>query len=159
MIILFRLKLNRRKVGPILGVMLASLRSCRVSSISWRQLAFTSTSQATLHTGKLVHADITGFFPHECPALSKDKTGSLRTMEIMHRACSEAGMNVLQCNSEEFGFEQESTPPGFTGALLLDASHATSHCYSLTGQIALDVFTCGSVCPGGIMESTIPCND
>lgn len=35
---------------------------------------------------------------------------------------------------------------------LLDASNATSHCYSAAGQIAFDVFSCGQVCPKCILD-------
>jgi deoxyhypusine synthase len=73
----------------------------------------------------------------------------------MERACSEAGMKVVHRHEEVFDFDQEDTPPGFTGVCLLDASHATSHCYSITGQIALDVFTCGQVCPKAILDRII----
>ncbi len=39
--------------------------------------------------------------------------------------------------------QYKDTPPGFTGVLLLDASHFSAHCYSETGLLAIDIFTCG----------------
>eukprot|EP00041_Stephanoeca_diplocostata_P020411 m.455655 g.455655 ORF g.455655 m.455655 type:complete len:186 (-) comp21573_c0_seq20:2744-3301(-) len=41
-------------------------------------------------------------------------------------------------------FDDSVSPPGFTSVVLLDESHITAHCYSRTGEIALDVFTCGA---------------
>ena len=139
-------------------------RACNAFGLIWRQSSRQLASRSAvlrnatpvaLHTGRLVHADIRGFFPHECQARAKDETGGRRTLKIMERACSEAGMKVVHSHPEVFDFDQEDTPPGFTGVCLLDASHATSHCYSITGQIALDVFTCGQVCPKNILDRVI----
>eukprot|EP00746_Dinoflagellata_sp_MGD_P022728 gnl/MRDRNA2_/MRDRNA2_15320_c0_seq1.p1 gnl/MRDRNA2_/MRDRNA2_15320_c0~~gnl/MRDRNA2_/MRDRNA2_15320_c0_seq1.p1 ORF type:complete len:472 (+),score=59.62 gnl/MRDRNA2_/MRDRNA2_15320_c0_seq1:141-1418(+) len=73
----------------------------------------------------------------------------------MARACRDAGMKVVHSHVEIFESSQTLTPPGFTGVCLLDASHATSHCYSETGQLALDVFTCGPVCPRNVLTTII----
>lgn len=44
------------------------------------------------------------------------------------------------------------TPPGFTCVILLDESHITAHCYSETGLLALDCFTCGSTDTEKVMD-------
>ena len=61
---------------------------------------------------------------------------------------SEAAIEVEQALAQKprqlvvLGLQGES-PPGFTAVALLDESHVTAHCYSTTGQLAVDVFTCG----------------
>jgi len=45
-----------------------------------------------------------------------------------------------------------ASPPGFTAVCLLDESHATAHCYSDRGWLAIDVFTCGAHDPRPIAD-------
>jgi len=106
----------------------------------------------SLYTGSLAHADITHFYP---TAADADETGGCRTTSIIARACCNAGMRVVHSHVEIFNLTQSDTPPGFTGVCLLDASHATSHCYSDTGQLAIDVFTCGAVCPKSVLNTIL----
>lgn len=122
----------------------------------WHRTFGHSTSNG-FHTGMLAHADIIGFFPQkiDVDASCTDETGGKRTNSIMARACGHAGMKVVHSHVKVFELSQTETPPGFTGVCLLDASHATSHCYSETGQLALDVFTCGSVCPKNVLSTII----
>lgn len=50
-------------------------------------------------------------------------------------------------------FEGTVSPPGFASVLLLDESHATAHCYSDEGLLAVDCFTCGKSDPAEIMAN------
>lgn len=67
----------------------------------------------------------------------------------MARAATLAGANVISQVRYQFGHE---SPPGFTAVVLLDESHCSAHAYADEGQIALDVFTCGSTDPWKVLE-------
>jgi len=69
-----------------------------------------------------------------------DKMGR-ELLDAMATAAREAGANVLMTHIEVF--DGEGSPPGFASVVLLDESHITAHCYSETGLIAIDAFTCG----------------
>jgi len=71
-----------------------------------------------------------------------------RMLDAMARAATRAGANVISQVRYHFG---HNSPPGFTAVCLLDESHVSAHCYADTGQIALDVFTCGSTDPRDVL--------
>jgi len=70
-----------------------------------------------------------------------DKMGR-ELLSAMEAAARDAGANVLMSHIEVFG--GESSPPGFASVVLLDESHISAHCYSDTGLLAIDAFTCGA---------------
>ncbi|GEM_PF-1868505 len=70
-------------------------------------------------------------------------------LETIAQGARNAGANVISQVRYHFG---HNSPPGFTLAVLLDESHCTAHCYSETGHIAIDMFTCGSTNPWEILE-------
>ena len=67
----------------------------------------------------------------------------------MARAATKAGATVISQVRYHFG---HNSPPGFTAVVLLDESHVSAHCYADTGQIALDVFTCGTTEPKDVLR-------
>lgn len=67
----------------------------------------------------------------------------------MARAAEKAGANVISQVRYHFG---HNSPPGFTAVVVLDESHCSAHCYAETGQIALDVFTCGNTDPRMVLK-------
>lgn len=69
-------------------------------------------------------------------------------LDVMARAATRAGANVISQVRYHFGHD---SPPGFTVVVLLDESHCSAHCYADTGQVALDVFTCGATDPHDVL--------
>ena len=49
-------------------------------------------------------------------------------------------------------FDGDLSPPGFAAVVLIDESHVTAHCYSESGLLAIDVFTCGDHDPDCVAE-------
>ena len=43
-------------------------------------------------------------------------------------------------------------PPGFAAVVLIDESHVSAHCYSESGLLAIDIFTCGDSDPGSLAD-------
>ena len=72
-----------------------------------------------------------------------------RMLQVLARAAERAGANVISQVRYKFG---QDSPPGFTAVVLLDESHISAHTYAETGQIALDVFTCGSTDPWQVLQ-------
>ena len=72
-----------------------------------------------------------------------------RMLDAMARAAREAGAQVISQVRYRFG---KDSPPGFATAVLLDESHCTAHSYADLGQIAIDIFTCGSTDPWDVLS-------
>jgi len=72
-----------------------------------------------------------------------------RFLGVLAAGATHAGANVISQVRYRFG---HNSPPGFTLAVLLDESHCTAHCYCESGQIAIDIFTCGDTDPWEILE-------
>ncbi|MBN2291032.1 MAG: adenosylmethionine decarboxylase [Pirellulales bacterium] len=70
-------------------------------------------------------------------------------LDVMARAATKAGSNVISQVRYHFG---HNSPPGFTTVVLLDESHVSAHCYADTGQLALDIFTCGTTDPREVLD-------
>ena len=95
-----------------------------------------------LHQGKHLLID--------CGSVSREVCLDDRHMlDVMARAATRAGANVISQVRYHFG---HNSPPGFTAVVLLDESHISAHCYADTGQIALDIFTCGSTAPQNVLD-------
>jgi len=63
-------------------------------------------------------------------------------LQAIEDAVNASGVRMVHSKLVVLGLQGES-PPGFTAVALLDESHVTAHCYSTTGQLAVDIFTCG----------------
>ncbi len=72
-----------------------------------------------------------------------------RVLDVLARACREAGATVLSQVRYHFG---HNSLPGFAVVVLLDESHCSAHCYADTREIAMDLFTCGSTDPWHVLE-------
>ena len=69
--------------------------------------------------------------------------------ELMIKAIERTDMKIMHRHLEILN---DNTPAGFTSVLLLDSSHFTSHCYSVDGILAMDLFTCGPTNTYEVME-------
>lgn len=63
--------------------------------------------------------------------------------ELMESTVLAHGVRVVHQKLVQLPVNALESPPGFTAVCLLDESHATAHCYSDTGLLAIDIFTCG----------------
>jgi S-adenosylmethionine/arginine decarboxylase-like enzyme len=63
-------------------------------------------------------------------------------MGEMIALAAQHGVRVVHRKVEVF--DGTLSPPGFASCALIDESHMSAHCYSDQGQLAFDVFTCGS---------------
>lgn len=70
-------------------------------------------------------------------------------LDVMARAAKRAGSTVVSQIRYRFG---HNSPPGFAAVVMLDESHCSAHCYADTGQIALDIFTCGGTDPRRVFQ-------
>jgi len=70
-------------------------------------------------------------------------------LDAMARAAKKAGSTVVSQIRYHFG---HNSPPGFAAVVMLDESHCSAHCYADTGQIALDIFTCGGTDPKRVLK-------
>ena len=84
--------------------------------------------------------DFEGFF---CDAAE----GGEWMIDTLAKTATAHGVTVVHQKLVKLPQSPEASPPGFTAVCLLDESHATAHCYSDRGWLALDVFTCGGTDP------------
>ena len=66
--------------------------------------------------------------------------------DCVHRA------GAREVHSHVAQFDGSESPPGFAAVVLIDESHVTAHCYSDSGLLAIDVFTCGNDSPEGVAD-------
>ena len=71
-------------------------------------------------------------------------------LSLMERAVDASGARRVHSHNEEF--DGTLSPPGFASVVLLDESHVSAHCYSETGLLAIDAFSCGNTDPARIIE-------
>ena len=71
-------------------------------------------------------------------------------LSIMELAVDKSGARRVHSHSEDF--DGSVSPPGFAAVVLLDESHVTAHCYSESGLLAVDAFSCGNTDPACIIE-------
>ena len=71
-------------------------------------------------------------------------------LSLMEKAVDASGARRVHSHNEDF--DGTVSPPGFASVVLLDESHVTAHCYSETGLLAVDAFSCGGTDPARIME-------
>lgn len=63
--------------------------------------------------------------------------------QLMKKSLEQSSCTIVHEQLVILG-KDEKTPPGFTSVILIDESHMTAHCYSDSGWLAVDIFTCGS---------------
>lgn len=63
-------------------------------------------------------------------------------LELMRASVRASGIREVHSHVEVF--DGVLSPPGFAAVVLIDESHVTAHCYTDSGLLAIDVFTCGS---------------
>ena len=71
-------------------------------------------------------------------------------LAVMREAVQESG--IREVHSHVVSFDGVESPPGFAAVVLIDESHVTAHCYSDSGLLAIDVFTCGKDSPEGVAD-------
>lgn len=67
-------------------------------------------------------------------------------MDGLRDALEQKRINVVHEKCELF--DGSKSPPGFAAVFLLDESHCSAHCYSDSGMLAIDVFSCGKAATG-----------
>ncbi len=71
-------------------------------------------------------------------------------LSLMEEAVDASGARRVHSHNENF--DGSVSPPGFASVVLLDESHVSAHCYSDTGLLAIDAFSCGNTDPAKIIE-------
>mgnify|MGYP002831136933 FL=1 len=71
-------------------------------------------------------------------------------LSLMEKAVDASGARRVHSHNEDF--DGSVSPLGFASVVLLDESHVSAHCYSETGLLAVDAFSCGGTDPARIME-------
>ena len=94
--------------------------------------------------GKHVYVDYVGFQSNQSPIDGR------WMLKILQNAVNECGIREVHSHVEIF--DGDLSPPGFAAVVLIDESHVTAHCYSESGLLAIDVFTCGDHDPDCVAE-------
>ena len=71
-------------------------------------------------------------------------------LAVMREAVQASG--IREVHSHVVSFDGSESPPGFAAVVLIDESHVTAHCYSDSGLLAIDVFTCGNDSPEEVAD-------
>ena len=71
-------------------------------------------------------------------------------LALMEKAVDASGARRVHSHNEDF--DGSVSPLGFAAVVLLDESHVSAHCYSESGWLAIDAFTCGGTDPARIIE-------
>ena len=71
-------------------------------------------------------------------------------LSLMEKAVDASGARRVHSHNEDF--DGSVSPLGFASVVLLDESHVSAHCYSETGLLAVDAFSCGGTDPARIIE-------
>ena len=71
-------------------------------------------------------------------------------LSLMESAVDSSGARRVHSHNEDF--DGSVSPPGFAAVVLLDESHVSAHCYSESGLLAIDAFSCGNTDPARIIE-------
>ena len=95
-------------------------------------------SGSTSRGGHVV-LDYTGY----SPPVNDDGEWMLQVLrDCVHRA------GIKEVHAHVAQFDGSESPPGFAAVVLIDESHVSAHCYSDSGLLAIDIFTCGGSDPG-----------
>eukprot|EP00041_Stephanoeca_diplocostata_P002244 m.24783 g.24783 ORF g.24783 m.24783 type:complete len:161 (+) comp13108_c0_seq3:383-865(+) len=112
--------------------------ACGVTTKTRHSLTRGRQNSHVVYNGRHHMVDVTGAVIND-ENLNRVGHGMVNAMEAQARS---AGARPVHKHIQIF--DDSVSPPGFTSVVLLDESHITAHCYSRTGEIALDVFTCGA---------------
>ena len=92
--------------------------------------------------GHVVH-DYTGY----SPPFEGDGEWML---QVLRNCVRRAGVREVHSHVEQF--DGTESPPGFAAVVLIDESHVSAHCYSESGLLAIDIFTCGGSDPSALAD-------
>jgi S-adenosylmethionine decarboxylase len=67
-------------------------------------------------------------------------------LQVLRDCVRKAGIREVHAHVAQF--DGSESPPGFAAIVLIDESHVSAHCYSESGLLAIDIFTCGNSDPG-----------
>ncbi len=93
--------------------------------------------------GGHVVLDYTGY----SPPVEDDGEWMLRVLRI---CVQRSGVREVHSHVEQF--DGTESPPGFAAVVLIDESHVSAHCYSESGLLAIDIFTCGGSDPVSLAD-------
>lgn len=99
-------------------------------------------SGSTARGGHVV-LDYTGYSP------PVDEDG-VWMLQVMRDCVNRAGIREVHAHVAQF--DGSESPPGFAAVVLIDESHVSAHCYSESGLLAIDIFTCGDSDPGPLAD-------
>lgn len=71
-------------------------------------------------------------------------------LQVLRDCVRKAG--IREVHSHVAQFDGRESPPGFAAVVLIDESHVSAHCYSESGLLAIDIFTCGENDPGPLAD-------
>ena len=71
-------------------------------------------------------------------------------LQVLRDCVRNAG--IREVHSHVAQFDGSESPPGFAAVVLIDESHVSAHCYSESGLLAIDIFTCGDSDPGPLAD-------
>ena len=71
-------------------------------------------------------------------------------LQVLRDCVRKAG--IREVHSHVAQFDGSESPPGFAAVVLIDESHVSAHCYSESGLLAIDIFTCGDSEPGRLAD-------
>ena len=66
-------------------------------------------------------------------------------LQVLRDCVNRAGIREVHAHVAQF--DGSESPPGFAAVVLIDESHVSAHCYSESGLLAIDIFTCGDSDP------------
>ena len=71
-------------------------------------------------------------------------------LRVLRHCVHKAGVREVHSHVEQF--DGTESPPGFAAVVLIDESHVSAHCYSDSGLLAIDIFTCGGSDPSALAD-------
>ena len=71
-------------------------------------------------------------------------------LQILRDCVRRAGIREVHAHVAQF--DGSESPRGFAAVVLIDESHVSAHCYSESGLLAIDIFTCGGSDPGSLAD-------
>ena len=71
-------------------------------------------------------------------------------LQVLRDCVNRAGIREVHAHVAQF--DGRERPPGFAAVVLIDESHVSAHCYSESGLLAIDIFTCGDSDPGPLAD-------
>tara|TARA_B100000686_G_scaffold340982_1_gene417595 strand:- start:23 stop:397 length:375 start_codon:yes stop_codon:yes gene_type:complete len=71
-------------------------------------------------------------------------------LQVLRDCVNRAGIREVHAHVAQF--DGSESPPGFAAVVLIDESHVSAHCYSESGLLAIDIFTCGDSDPGPLAD-------